>query len=315
MTSPYIPDPALITAMKGDGYNDLSPDVLDAWRNVRTHSVLDASIVMSRSRLPLLFFSHGFGISRSNYTSIIEDFASHAYIVVSIDHPNTGFTRLPDGRVLSFTPESGGGDPEVINGLRIEDMDQDASFTLNSLMDRRSEAGRFASRIDPKRIGMLGHSLGGAAAVGACQRDARFRACADLDGDLWGKMQTEWLSRPLLVMLNEPPESLRPPLAMREQRDKGWADFIYRKETQAFVVKVGSTSHFSFSDFPFVIPEAVMKKSGAEISAARGFEIITTVLRVFFSHYLNGGKGEPLEIAAKAYPEVRFKAFDRRVRR
>jgi hypothetical protein len=216
---------------------------------------------------------------------------------------------LPDGRVLSFTLGSGGNDPDITNGLRIEAMDQDFSFTLNSLMDRKGEAGRFATHIDLNRIGALGHSLGGAAVLGACQRDARFQACADLDGDLWGKMEAEGLGRPFLVMLNEPPESRRPPLAMREQRDKGWAAFISKKKTTAFVVKVEGTNHFSFTDFPFVVPDALMKKNGVEIGPQRGFEIITTVLRSFFSQYLNGGKGEPLEGVAKVYPELTIKAF------
>jgi hypothetical protein len=84
----YIPDPALLAAMKKAGYNDLSPEVLDSWSRVQTHSVRDAPIVTSPRRLPLLFFSHRFGMSRSNYTSIIEDLASHSYIVVAIDGNN-----------------------------------------------------------------------------------------------------------------------------------------------------------------------------------------------------------------------------------
>lgn len=310
-TAPYIPDPALIAAMKKEEYNNLNTEVLDSWLQVRTHSVLDAPILTSPRRFPLLFFSHGFGMSRSNYTSIIEDLASHGYIVAAIDHPYTGFTRLPDGRVLLFTPPgSGREDPDVVNGLRVDEMVNDVSFTLVALMDRNGKAGRFANHIDLKRIGMLGHSLGGAAALRACQRVARFKACADLDGDLWGKMQAEGLGRPFLVMLNEPPESRRPPVAMREQRDRGWADFMSKRKTTAFVVKVGSTNHFSFSDFPFVIPEPLMKKAGAEIAPQRGLEIITKVLRGFFDQYLNGMNGKPLENAAKAYPEVTLKTFD-----
>jgi pimeloyl-ACP methyl ester carboxylesterase len=309
-TALYIPDPALISAMKKNKYNNVSPEVLESWHTVQTHSIPHAPIT-SPLRLPLLFFSHGFGMSRSNYTSIIEDLASHGYIVVAIDHPHAGFTMLRDGRVLSFTAATEADNLEVVNGQRIDEMVRDASFTLNALMNRKGEAGRFSSHIDPKRVGMLGHSLGGAVALRACQQDDRFKACADLDGDLWGKMQAEGLGRPFLVLLNEPPESRRPPVAVREQRDKGWADFISKERTAAFVIKVGSTNHFSFSDFPFVVPEALMKKHGAEIAPRRGFEIITRLLRAFLSRHLNGEKGEPLEIVAKAYPEVTFKAFDR----
>lgn len=188
-------------------------------------------------------------------------------------------------------------------------MVHDASFVLNVLLDRKSESGRFAGRIDVSRMGMLGHSLGGAAALRACQVDPRFKVGVDLDGDLWGTMQTEGLGGPFLVMLNEPAESHRPPAPVRERRDKDWADFIFRKKATAFVVKVSNTNHFSFTDFPFVIPESLMRKNGAEIAPQRGFEVISRVLWTFFSHFLNGARSESLETVAKSCPEIILKSY------
>jgi pimeloyl-ACP methyl ester carboxylesterase len=259
--------------------------------------------------LPLLLFSHGFSMSRSNYTSIVEELASHGYIVAAIDHPYVGLTILPDGHVLSFTPEAGGPNPDAA-ARRVEAMAQDGLFVLDALLDRKSEAGRFADHIDPNQVGMLGHSIGGAAALEACRVGARFKACADLDGDVWGKVETEGVGRPFLVLLNEPAESHRPPVAMREQRDKGWADLIAKKKTAVFVVKIGSTNHFSFSDVPFIVPEALMKKNGAFIKPQSGFEIITRVLRAFFSRYVRDGKEEALAVVTKEYGEVTLRVFN-----
>lgn len=310
-TAPYIPDPALIAAMKREEYNNIGTDVIDGWRNVRTHAVLDAPILTARGRLPLLFFSHGFGMSRSNYTSIIEDLASHGYIVVAIDHPYAGLSTLPDGRVLSFKDAPGGEDLELVNGLRIEAMGRDVSFTLDSMADPDREIGRFAGQLDLERTGMLGHSLGGAAALWTGEHDPRIKACVDLDGDLWGKMQAEGVGRPFLVMLNQPPEHRRPPVAMREQRDKGWADFIGRQDSTAYVVKIDSANHFSFTDFPFVVPEELMRSAGAEIAPQRGFEIITGILRAFFARHLNGEEGRALELFSEDQPEVTIRSFGR----
>lgn len=57
----------------------------------------------------------------------------------------------------------------------------------------------------------------------------------------------------------------------------------------AFVIYIGSTNHFSFSDVPFIVPEASMKKNGAFITPQRGFEIFTRVLRAsFLGMYVKG---------------------------
>lgn len=101
--APYIADRVLIAAMQKAEYMNLSSEVLETWSKIATHAVLDAPIAARPRRLPLLFFSHGLGMSRSNYTSIIEDLASHETVVVAIDHPSTGFTLLPDGSLLALT--------------------------------------------------------------------------------------------------------------------------------------------------------------------------------------------------------------------
>jgi predicted dienelactone hydrolase len=106
--------------------------------------------------------------------------------MAAIDHPYVGLTVLPEGRVLSFTPETGGPSPDAA-ARRVEAMAQDALFVLDALLDRKSEAGQFARHIDSNRVGMLGQSIGGAAALESCRVSTRFKACADLDGDVWGE--------------------------------------------------------------------------------------------------------------------------------
>ena len=122
--APYIPDPALLTAMKKEQYLNLNRRCWIAGPSLRTHSTPGAPILTSPRRLPLLLFSHGFSVSRSNYTSIVEDLASHGYILAAIDHPYVGLTVLPEGRVLSFTPEAGGPNPDAA-ARRVEAMAQD----------------------------------------------------------------------------------------------------------------------------------------------------------------------------------------------
>lgn len=297
--APYIPEAPLLEAMKAEGYLNLSLEVLETWHTIETHAVLEAPLADHPRRLPLLLFSHGFGLSRSNYTSIAEDLASHGYVVATIDHPSSGLMVQSDGQVVSFEPHPAGPSGKV------EEIRKDASFVLDILLQEKGPFGRFAHRLDPERAGMLGHSLGGAAALDACRADPRFQACADLDGDPFGPVEHEGVLRPYLVMLNVPAASHRPPPEIRAQRDSLWQGVVSRGATPAFIVKIEGTSHYSFSDLPFIVPDSLMRKTGAALTPRRGFLIIADVLRAFFSHYLaQEGENTFLDAVAKRYPEV-----------
>lgn len=303
----YLISPAAFAAMKKEQYLNLKPEVLESWQNIKTHSGLKAPLAKGSERFPLLLFSPGFGMARANYTSILEELASYGYILAAIDHPYTGLTVLPDGRVLSSTEDfrGPGGAAE-----RVESMAQDALFVLDALLNKKAGSGRLAGRIDSQKVGMLGHSLGGAAALEVCRISDRFKACADLDGSVWGKVEEEGVNRPFLVVLNVPAESYRPPEAMRKQRDEEWAAVVSKKKTKAYIVKLEGTFHLSFSDLPFIVPVDLLKKNGADLMPQRGHEIVTGVLREFFSYYFNEKDSTPFSPSIKNFKEAEFKFYN-----
>ena len=59
----------------------------------------------------------------------------------------------------------------------------DVSFVLNELTGVHP-AWPGAGLIDPSRIAMVGHSIGGAAAIAAMLADSRIRAGIDMDGTI-----------------------------------------------------------------------------------------------------------------------------------
>jgi predicted dienelactone hydrolase len=304
-TAPYLPTPVLLEAMKKEQYLDVPAEALEAWSSMRTHAYLDAPLAALPRRLPLLLFSPGFGVSRVNYTALMQDFASHGYVVAAVDHPYCGLSVLPGGRVLSSSNPEGKSTPEA----RVEAMAMDAAFVRDKLLDVGSTAGRFARRLDPNRVGIFGHSIGGAAALEAGRTDSPFRACADLDGDAWGKVETEGVKRPFLVLLNVPGPPIHIPEAMRKQRDAQWTEVMSRRKTPAYIVKIRNTTHFSFSDLPFLVSAALMQKNGGTLAPTRGHQIIATLLRTFFSEYLGGRKRGALEQVVREYPEVTLEDF------
>lgn len=122
---------------------------------------------------PLIVFSHGsMGIRTSNQ-STFEELASHGYVVVSIDHTwhalyssdTTGHQIWIDGGYLGeLRAENAQENPEQSlefyrkwMGVRVDDID----FIIDHVLD-----ADIGGLVDPVRIGLIGHSLGGAAVLG-----------------------------------------------------------------------------------------------------------------------------------------------------
>ena len=67
----YILDTVLIEAFKKQEYFNLSNPVLDQWKTLQVSAALGAEILPSKEKYPLIIFSHGFGMSKSNYSSFL----------------------------------------------------------------------------------------------------------------------------------------------------------------------------------------------------------------------------------------------------
>jgi dienelactone hydrolase len=132
--------------------------------------------VNAEGRFPLVVFSHGsFGIRSSNET-LFRELASHGYIVCSIDHTYQCFyTTDKDGNTLLM---DGGYANEIRRENAREDKQNslalyrkwmgirvaDINFVIDTIQSDSTE--EFYRLIDTKKTGVIGHSLGGSAALG-----------------------------------------------------------------------------------------------------------------------------------------------------
>ena len=153
---------------------------------------------------PLVIFSHGaFGFSGSNYSTCSE-LASNGYVVASIGHTNQAFYTLDTSGKLTIVDSDFLEEATKINAVHDASREEevynttkewmkirtdDESFIIDTILSECESAGHdvLFSSIDTNRIGLMGHSLGGAtsAQIGRVRDD--IDAVIVLDGTMLGE--------------------------------------------------------------------------------------------------------------------------------
>jgi dienelactone hydrolase len=140
----------------------------------------------SAGKFPLLIFEPGYGRTAIDYSTIIQDMVSEGYVVAAIT-PTYSVKRAAVGdAIIQSTPagEPDESDETVFeNALRSRVLPQwveDFSSARDALL-RRRDADWFEA-INFNQTGLIGHSLGGAAAFLACPQLIWCKAAVDLDG-------------------------------------------------------------------------------------------------------------------------------------
>ncbi len=285
---------------------------IDRLERVTTHAQLDAPMLPGPARWPVVLFSPGNSLPRSIYTMLVQDLASHGFVVAAIDHPySSAIVLLPGGRVaMDAGPEA----PVVPFETRVRVRTADIRFVLDELR-------RLDVPIDATRAGVFGHSIGGVAAVQASADDARFVAAANLDGGT-GEMAdtlTRGPKSPVMLITKAVPSGGTPTDQTLGQwgltraqyddlmaKDRASRDALYAAmPSVAYRVTIAGAQHMSFSDAPF------LERDYAQIVVSRVLGITAIYLRAFFDRHLRGTDATLLEKLSLGYPEVRFERYPR----
>jgi dienelactone hydrolase len=176
---------------------------------VRTHSIIDPPVSSEQAAFPVVIMRPGGSALTADLTSLAEDLASHGYIVVGFDAPRrSSAVVFPDGRVVERAPEydldeqPAGGAERLAEKLLIM-WTADTRFVVDQLhrLNAADPSGRFMGRLDLDRLGVVGHSLGGATALQFCHDDTRCKAGINMDGIPFGSVVREGLSQPFLFLI------------------------------------------------------------------------------------------------------------------
>ncbi|PFR37787.1 alpha/beta hydrolase family protein [Bacillus thuringiensis] len=263
---------------------------------VKSHSFMDLQLSDSENHYSILLFSHGFNGFRYQNTFQVEELASQGYIVLSIDHTfDAAATVFPDGRTAYVQPINLTDEGDS----HIKLWEEDVSFVLNQIekLNQNDETSFFTGRLDTSRIGMFGHSYGGATAAQILAKDSRVKAAINMDGTLYGEIfPGSGIGKPFLLMSAEEPDEADP-YEVRERYGRGLAG-------GGMSMVIPHTDHTSFTDLHLFSP--VLQSPGENPKEVH--RIINEFSLAFFDQYVKQkDDGSTLKRLMTKYPEVNFK--------
>lgn len=288
--------------------------------SVKTHSREGLPVSLDDlRRFPVLVASHGYITPHNMYTSFFEDLASHGYIVVAVEHPHdTVLTVFPDGSTATLDSSVAQNQPPAdASEEQIQEhwakLDSyialwvaDLRFVLDELeqLDQYDPEGILAGRMDLDRIGVFGHSFGGATAAEVCWLDARVDVGLNIDGAFLSPLRLDGgraMNKPFMTMLHEnyPDYDLSP------------HNFFERQSGSAYQLVIAGTTHQSFMDLGYVfrglfgeLPD--FATTFGSLNSTRAITIIRAYTLALFNKHLQGYEVSLLDTGNTSFPEVTF---------
>lgn len=284
---------------------------------VQAHSLRAPDVSPRQGSYPVVIMRAGASAEVASYSTLAEDLASHGYVVVGFDAPyRTHVVVFPDGRVMRRVPEN---DPELCLGMTgqerarcVERLQRawtaDTAFVLDRLerLNGQDASGKFTGRLDITRVGVFGHSFGGATALQFCHEDRRCKAGIDVDGAPHGSVIQAGIDRPFMFLLSDhsresDPESRQIMANIQSIYDRLPVDGRVR-------VAIRNSNHFLFSDDGVLRSRIVLltlRMLGlVGIDGRRQLAVAAYCVHSFFDACLKGNGASSLELPSPLYPEI-----------
>jgi len=260
---------------------------------------------------PLLVFSHGaYGIKTSNESTYTE-LASHGYVVVSIDHPYHSFyTRSEDGTVATISSDFRHEFEENMNKgvysnekrynliqkwmkLRTDDM----NFVIDTILKKsKNDNNSLYQHIDTEKIGVFGHSMGGAASVRLGRERNDISAVVNIDAPFFSELVYKKEMDDFVASSKDFTTSL-----LNIYSDDVWGQlennsiYIANKPNNkhfkdAYTTHLKGAKHLSLTDLPLFSPilANILQGGKADIDQSYCIETVNDLILKFFDFKLKG---------------------------
>jgi dienelactone hydrolase len=285
---------------------------------VHGHSTRDSDLSPQQRSYPVVIMRAGASLEVWNYSTLAEDLASHGYVVLGFDAPYRTITVVfSDGRVMRRIREN---NPELCLERTGQERDHcanrlltawtaDIAFVLDRLeqLNASDTPGRFTGRLDMTRVGVFGHSFGGAAAALFCHEDSRCKAGIDVDGAPHGSVIQAGIDRPFMFLLTDhshesDPEGSQTAADIQSMYDRLPAD-------GRLCIVIRGANHFLFSDDGALLKSHIVLRTLRMlgilgIDGRRQLAVTAYCVHSFFDAYLKEAGVSRLKISTPLYPEI-----------
>ncbi|WP_142785885.1 alpha/beta hydrolase [Changchengzhania lutea] len=245
---------------------------------IESNTILNAPPVSNKT-FPVLIYNHGYGGFTQVYQTVFEELVSHGYIIVSVGHENESALLIKDnGEVISNTTDNefyskrepelnsseiGRWQSTILNSNDIKENAEayrkmlqltplhnesttlwasDTEVALEKIKAIHNNDEIIHSIFDFDRIGIFGHSLGGATAGQICSGNTDIRAGINLDGFQFGDLYHNKLKVPFMFVSSnqEGNQYLRA------------LTFIENAVQDCYQITINGFSHDNFTDLKYI---------------------------------------------------------------
>ena len=260
---------------------------------------------------PLIVFSHGaFGTIDSNYSTCME-LASNGYIVASIAHPyHAAYVEDANGKVtigdMNFMKQvySGGGEYSEESEREIYELQKewmalrtaDMNFVLDTILEKAQGKEEFFAMIDSEKIGLFGHSMGGATSVQIGRELDDIDAVIDLEGTMMGEYVDfkdgfeVYNEEPYPVpVLDVNSMSVKEQIAELKKEHQNWEyvnDYVGKNAVDFREIIFKDAGHLNFTDLPLASPVLAKFLGVGEVDAKECIENVNEMVLTYFDYYL-----------------------------
>lgn len=299
-----------------------------SFREVPVHFYYPETAEGISDSLPLIVFSHGaFGYYQSN-TSTYMELAGNGYVVVSMDHPHHSlFTRDTAGNMIladqgfirsvmeignSTDPNANAEEKLSLYQDWMELRTADIGFVLDAIETTKAEGEisdawflpeesrnsilSVLDNIDMQSVGLMGHSMGGAASAALGRERDDVSAVIDLDGTMLAEyvdvangqfvISDQPYELPILEFVNwETRNQLQEYLSDEEDYPN---TKVMKYARTGFSVILRDTKHMDFTDLPLLSPFIGKMLGSGERDKKETMMIVNSIVLDFFDCYLKG---------------------------
>jgi dienelactone hydrolase len=233
----------------------------------------------SEEKFPVVIFSHGWGCNHDDYQQLIEELASHGFCVITLNHPFSNFVSYFSGNF----PEAHDSQQEIGEEKAVQEVGnnkKDIEFIIQQIKEGHIEGFHdfLGENINLGSIGVMGHSLGGAAALQTCRSNSSIRAGINLDGPCdEDPSKKETITQPFLTVVAGSEDF--------SQR-RGWRDGhpIYPKHELASECTIPNARHPDFTSM--TLSSAIHEKQQPPIEAMETYKQTNSMVVEFFTKHL-----------------------------